>query len=581
MIALLRRAGLVLAGAAAFCAAQDGPNLERLMRDAPRELAPLPERPHTRSLDPADDKIAGELRDLLNGQTDARSVNGAARLAVVFECHTPAAAGRLVARLKPLGGAAQRDGSEVLARVPANLLRSLVASDDIDFVVPQATLAGFAAPDMNNALKTMKIPALHAAGRNGDGIRIGIVDLGFNGYEQLRRAGRLPAPAATATFGEVDVGAPTTSHGTACAEIIHAVAPKSELFLARIDGSDQSLLEAAAWLAARKVDIVNLSAGTYTHELRGGDRLSRMVDSQMDRDGRLWVVAAGNWASSHWVVSVSPRSSGGWVPIGPLGEILFPVAGAPMAETTNSRAAALEVVVQWDDWSPPGGNASGQDVDACLYSIDSPGAAPSLVRCSRERQADNRAVPPMERLVLPSGKGRSRPYYLALHANAVTRPVRLHVFLGPDGARPAASNPSGSVSSPATARQALAVGALSLETGEVASYSSQGPTDDSRLKPDVVAPAGMATAVYPNGFEGTSASTPFVSGFAADIASQDRSLRGARLREAVRQSVAKLGEPSPNNVYGYGFVRSAGEAEISSGGETSEQGFLPNINTRS
>ena len=47
--------------------------------------------------------------------------------------------------------------------------------------------------------------------------------------------------------------------------------------------------------------------------------------------------------------------------------------------------------------------------------------------------------------------------------------------------------------SPATAKNVIAVGAVYSDTDEVASFSSWGPTDDGRLRPDIVAPGHQTT----------------------------------------------------------------------------------------
>jgi subtilisin family serine protease len=77
----------------------------------------------------------------------------------------------------------------------------------------------------------------------------------------------------------------------------------------------------------------------------------------------------------------------------------------------------------------------------------------------------------------------------------------------------------GTIDSPGSAAQIIAVGATGGTNFQtIASFSSRGPTDDYRDKPDIVAP-GVGLYVLSNdgsgflsGFSGTSASTPVVSG---------------------------------------------------------------------
>ena len=73
----------------------------------------------------------------------------------------------------------------------------------------------------------------------------------------------------------------------------------------------------------------------------------------------------------------------------------------------------------------------------------------------------------------------------------------------------------GSVSDPASSPAALAVGAYDVDNPRpIEPFSSDGPTIDGRLKPDIAAPDGVMNDVF-NPFFGTSASAPHVAGAAA------------------------------------------------------------------
>jgi hypothetical protein len=78
------------------------------------------------------------------------------------------------------------------------------------------------------------------------------------------------------------------------------------------------------------------------------------------------------------------------------------------------------------------------------------------------------------------------------------------------------TSPSHSLATPADARDALTVGAAYYADGVLQPYSSYGPTNDGRQKPEVLGPDGVQVATYvPEPLFGTSASAPHIAAAAA------------------------------------------------------------------
>lgn len=121
--------------------------------------------------------------------------------------------------------------------------------------------------------------------------------------------------------------------------------------------------------------------------------------------------------------------------------------------------------------------------------------------------------------------------------------------------------PEPSLTTPADADSIISVGAVTLQ-GKIAGFSSNGPTSDGRIKPDVVAPGvNILVAVaktnsgndstYKTG-DGTSYATPITAGVCGLILSVHPELTPLQVREALRNTANN--SSSPNNVYGWGLI---------------------------
>ena len=191
--------------------------------------------------------------------------------------------------------------------------------------------------------------AWHDAGFTGAGLRIGVLDLSFSGYESLL-GDELPDGVTVQMFGAVDPNDPEP-HGTACAEIIHEIAPDAELFLAWYDGYDAAFGEAVNWLQSQGVDIISHSANGQKGPFDGSAPDCQEVDT-LSAQGILWVNSAGNEALSHHRSTFSDEDGDGFHEFAPGEDTLALYNGG-----------YVRIVLNWnDDWAQ-----ATQDYELFLY----------------------------------------------------------------------------------------------------------------------------------------------------------------------------------------------------------------------
>ncbi len=131
-----------------------------------------------------------------------------------------------------------------------------------------------------------------------------------------------------------------------------------------------------------------------------------------------------------------------------------------------------------------------------------------------------------------------------------------------------------STAPPAGAKNHITVGSVDSDTDLTSSFSSWGPVDDGRIKPDISAPGcqvggdGGVTSTSSFGTTGysvkcgTSMASPTVTGISALILQQYRStfpnrpeMMNATLKSILANTAADRGNMGPDYQYGYGSVR--------------------------
>jgi len=115
----------------------------------------------------------------------------------------------------------------------------------------------------------------------------------------------------------------------------------------------------------------------------------------------------------------------------------------------------------------------------------------------------------------------------------------------------------GTVGAPASFAESLAVGATDTDD-VIASFSSRGPSPWGETKPNVSAPGTNVRSSVPGGgyaeHEGTSMAAPHVTGLAALLFQARPGLSLSAVEQALTNSAVPLGDPIPNNDYGWGRI---------------------------
>ncbi len=375
------------------------------------------------------------------------------------------------------------------------------------------------------------------SGWNGSGQSIVVIDLGFSGWRTLQNQGDLPAYVNIRNF-RADGGFESAAHGSAVAEIVYDVAPGAALSLYAIN-TELELEQAVDAAIAQGADIIVHSVSWFNTGPGDGSGVIGDLVRRADAAGILWVNAAGNQAKRYYQGAFLSSSGSNRHLFGPNddGNDVFLRAG----ETVCG-------MLSWDAWP-----VTSDDYDLYLYQ------GGQWVARGDDVQSGNQ--PPTETLCY-TAQASDTYSFVIVHYSTQFPPVLMRLFV--TGADLQYSTPAGSIVQPADAPETLTTGAVFwMAPYHLEPFSSQGPTTDGRIKPDVAAYDGVSTATYGNsngleyehggtGFFGSSASAPLAGGAAALVKQRFPSWRPADIREFFSNWAIDMGAPGPDNRFGAG-----------------------------
>lgn len=454
------------------------------------------------------------------------------------------APGVALVELSPFDWPAVASVDEVELRVP-------LAVD----IRPDRISAEVFGPTTGGAEAITLADAWHAAGIDGSGVRVGVIDFFDTKYWDVAEHGPLPQAGVNARcFHQgTDCTAEFTDgqdrggedHGVAVVEIIRDMAPGAEIYIGQATTlSDyQDLVD---WFVSQGVRVVSRSLGSrYDGPGDGRGALNDIAADAVAR-GITWVNSGGNNGSGQYYRH-PVRLFGDRVAFGPSGSDTY---------LNMNRCVALGGLRWANDWDVPAAARTDYDLIVWESPTGAPGSGQIVGRSERRQSA---GAPPIE--VIEGGycppAGRSLYLEVVWRGGDVTGDV-LEILDYGDGFAAHTQTPSSAAVPIVDAALAgvVAVGAVDPPgSGVIGFYSSQGPTNDGRVAPALVAPSGFASATYGERFSGTSAAAPVVAGVAALYLDAGVAGDASGLGDLLRNSTADRGAPGPDNVYGHGEIR--------------------------
>jgi len=378
------------------------------------------------------------------------------------------------------------------------------------------------------------------SGVTGSGVKVGVVDVGFTNLSSEQTAGHLPA-VTTRSFCTNGIDG-STNHGTAVAEIVHQTAPNAQLFLVCVT-FDADIVSAEQYLATQGVTVVNASITSVLSSRGDGTGPVANAMTAGRNAGQLWSVAAGNDGDRHFAFTAVDNDGDSAVEFAP-GASFGPDPSEYFTFTLPSNGT-INLGIKYDAWP-----ITNQEFQVCVWAGAVPSGSPiNNGFCQSGGQASAPHDPTTGYFLqnLPAGQ-----YVLAiLRVGNTTISPRMDMFFEGNEGNLQRVSAAGSLGDPATSPSVMAVGAYNVNSLSLETFSSQGPTIDGRIKPEIAAPDGVANDIF-NPFFGTSAAAPHATGAAALLKQTDPNLTPALLQNALQSEAIDAGQTGIDNAYGSG-----------------------------
>ncbi|PID38712.1 MAG: hypothetical protein CSA65_02580 [Proteobacteria bacterium] len=370
----------------------------------------------------------------------------------------------------------------------------------------------------------------HAIGTKGGTVEVAVFDVGWTKWSPSKASGDLPSVSADPS--PEDGG----THGTNCAQVVADMAP--DAVIRAVDASTLAKEEAFInnTLASTSVQVITRSlSGTHGYY---SDGRGPYCDNATKAKGMgvVTINSAGNYADGRfWRGTFKDSDGDDW----------HEWSGSDEVQTmTVTNSSRIKVNLDWNDYP-----TSNVDFDLFLAFKKSDGTWEN-VETSERTQSGSQS--PREWIVLNNPTAGTYGLSVKRKSGSGSISIRVFAYAGPKLQHHQAK---GSLNAPATCADVISVAAIpqaQYTVGPQIAYSSQGPTWDGRIKPDVAAPTLVKTSIKTS-FSGTSAAAPHVAGaLALYIDAMNTNANAAAA--ALLADVAPMGSNSPNTTYGRGRI---------------------------
>jgi hypothetical protein len=390
---------------------------------------------------------------------------------------------------------------------------------------------------ISQAPGSMNATALRLAGFRGKGVKIALIDYGFEKYDAAQTAKEIP-PASQVTTKNYTWSFWQTngSHGVSTLEILYDFAPEATYFVYYVS-SEADLGKAVDNAISKGVHFISLSMAWPNTGWADDTGLPSKAARKAAQAGIPFFTAAGNEALMHYQGAFADATGNNWHDFPNREEI----------EVAAEAGEELDFYLQWDDVTDP-----AMDLDMVLYRLDEDNNWVQLKEVSSKNNVfETLDYTPTVTETLYLGiwrKGGSvgTDFEVFGNSNFLTNNV-------PAGSTqsPVNTNHTNVISVAAVHHTRYVTGALGTP---IESYSSRGPTNSGVKAITLSAPTGMTLWSEPLGFNGTSGATPAAAGLAAVLKSDPRSLPLQTIL-AMQGWAEWLKDWPPaglDNTYGYG-----------------------------